>query len=213
MSNKSKGESDMYTYRNATKEDLKEVAKVHTKCFEDYFLTSLGTDLLEKYYGEYFDENAPFIVAQEDNGEIVGFCMGYQTGTKARSQFESKYKFQLASKLLCLCLKFDKEAWKRVIAKIKSVLKPTAKPVKETEGSDEIMGDILSICVLDKAKGKGVATALVQHFESEMISRGIKTYTLSVYAINVRARAFYEKMGMKVSRANDEEVVYIKTIE
>ena len=203
----------MYAYRNATKEDLKEIAKVHTKCFENYFLTSLGTDLLEKYYGEYFNENAPFIVAQSETGEIVGFCMGYQTGTTARAQFESKYKFQLASKLLFLCLKLDKEAWKRVIAKIKGMFKSAVKPVEKEEPGEEIIGDILSICVLDKAKGKGVASSLVKHFESEMISRGIKTYTLSVYAVNARARAFYEKMGMKISKENSEEVAYIKTIE
>ncbi|MBR2404956.1 MAG: GNAT family N-acetyltransferase [Clostridia bacterium] len=202
----------MITYRTAYKTDLKAIAKVHSACFKEYFLTSLGNDLLSKYYGEYIDENAPFILAVNEHGQIAGFCMGYLTGSKARDKFESKYKWQLTSKLLGLCLMCNKNAWVRVSSKIKDVLKSFKSKNQANINPEKPKGSILSICVMEEFRGTNVAGTLVDKFESELKDRNIETYTLSVYTTNARARAFYEKKGFSVLNENKDSTNYIKTI-
>ena len=56
----------MVTIRAAVEGDLQAVAQVHMRCFPDYFLTKLGERLLEAYYREFFEEDGPFAVAQEE---------------------------------------------------------------------------------------------------------------------------------------------------
>lgn len=203
----------MFVYRDALKSDMNSIAKVHTDCFKGYFLTSLGEKLLEKYYAEYFDEGAPFVLALND-GEIIGFCMGYQTGTKARANFEKKYKLQISVKLLGLCLFFNKNAWVRVIKKIKSIIKGFKQNKKKNITIDEkkVDGAVLSICVVEKFRGTGVAKALINIFEDKLKNRRIEKCSLSVLSNNGTARAFYEKMGYSILKEKGDSVVYIKNI-
>ena len=205
----------MITYRCVKRDDLKTIADIHTECFSGYFLTSLGKDLLEKYYGEYIAEDAPFIVAEDDSGEIVGFCMGFDHDSKARANFERKYKYGLAIKLICLCAKFNKQAWVRVLSRIRGILESFVLQKKNHVLKSDMSkneGVLLSICVLDRVKGTGVACSLVKAFENELIMRKIDVYTLSAYATNFRARVFYEKNGLKVESEENGSVVYIKKL-
>lgn len=201
----------MIIYRNAIASDMPQVAKTHIACFEGYFLSSLGEQLLEKYYLEFLIENDLFIVAEdEETHKIIGFCMGYYKGSNARSNFESKYKLMLTKKLLMLCLKFNKAAISKCIAKVVSVFKAKGK----SENSFKADSDLLSIGVLSECRGQGVAKALVEAFEKRIFEnageRKIKNCTLSVFSDNSRARAFYEKMGFTIFSDNGTESKYIK---
>lgn len=61
----------MVNIRQATLDDLEQIAKVHFQCFPDSFSTYLGKGrhgyLLQKFYQEYLDD-APelFLVAEDD---------------------------------------------------------------------------------------------------------------------------------------------------
>ena len=201
----------MITARNAKKEDLVEIAKVHIACFKGYFLTSLGTDLLEKYYEEYLNENAPFVLALDEEGNIAGFCMGYLSGSRARSIFEDKYKKELFKKLIVRCLKLERETLKRVFNKLKSIIKKK-KPVPARPLSAEKKGELLSICVLDKHKGTGASTILVNAFEKELKERNISKYNLSVYKNNARGIGFYTKYGFEKAAQTNDEFIFTKSI-
>ena len=66
--------------RQATMNDLNSIAVVHTLCFPDSFSTVFGArhKLLEQLYSEYIETNPElFLVAEDKDNEIVGFCMGY----------------------------------------------------------------------------------------------------------------------------------------
>lgn len=201
----------MIIYRNATVDDMSQVAKTHIACFEGYFLSSLGEQLLEKYYLEFLIENDLFIVAQDsETGEVVGFCMGYYKGSNARSNFEAKYKLMLTKKLLTLCLKFNRTAISKCITKVISIFKTKEK----SENSFKADSDLLSIGVLSRCRGQGVAKMLVETFEKRIFEnangRVIENCTLSVFSNNARARSFYEKMGFTIFSDNGTEAKYIK---
>lgn len=67
--------------RQATLEDLHDVAKIHMECFTGTVTSRLGKlwngKVVVDYYKEYFNVCPElFLVAENDSGEVVGFCMG-----------------------------------------------------------------------------------------------------------------------------------------
>ncbi|MDX1404652.1 MAG: GNAT family N-acetyltransferase [Woeseiaceae bacterium] len=61
--------------------------------------------------------------------------------------------------------------------------------------SHEPSAHLEAIAVSDKAEGMGVGQALLAAAEAEARSKGAKSMTLHVFAVNSRARGFYEKSG------------------
>ena len=83
----------MFIYTDACEAEIPEIVQVHLKCFESYFLSSLGETLLENYYKQFLKEDNLFVVAKDsENDKIIGFCMGYYSGSQAKNHFEQKNK-------------------------------------------------------------------------------------------------------------------------
>ena len=195
-------------YRTANQEDTKEIAKTHIKCFENYFISSLGNSLVEKYYLEFIKENDLFIVAVDDN-RIIGFCMGYIIDeTKARSNFLHNNFGALFIKVFGQCIRLNRRTIKKVFGLVsnKFVKKKSINKI-EKHG-----GDLLSICVLKEYRGQGISTELVEQFERKLIEKGQKEYWLGVYKTNVNAIKFYDKMGLKIETEDEDEYKFHKII-
>lgn len=197
----------MIVYREANSDDLKKIALVHIDCFPKTMITLLGQRLISSYYGEFLREDNIFIIA-ESKDDIVGFCMGYESGSEAKSMFIKKNKIRLVIRLLYLCATCNKLA----IRKCWNYLRPQKCEEKRIKKIAD--ADLLSICVKDVCKGKGVAQQLVNNFENVLLEKHLVDYTLSVYKTNARAIKFYEKMGLEIiSESDDEYKMYKKTKE
>lgn len=105
-----------------------------------------------------------------------------------------------------LCLTFNKLAITKCIAFIKP--KKDSNEVRKTQAE----GDLLSICVMDVCKGKGVAMELVSEFEKLLRDKRIADYTLSVYKTNKRAIHFYEKCGLTFYEDRNDEIKMYKKL-
>lgn len=204
----------MIIYREATKDDMLNVAKTHIQCFKGFFLSSLGKDLLEKLYMEYLEVNQMFYVAENtENGEIVAFCVGHYYGDPARANFEKKYKKQLTHRLFILCLKLDKNAIIRCAEKIKSVLCKKVKSHKSEPKIDKQIVGLLSIGVLESYRGDiGVSADLLNYFETKIKEKGIKKYSLTVHKVNIRAQKFYEKHALIKKGEYNKSYIYEKNL-
>ena len=73
--------------------------------------------------------------------------------------------------------------------------------------SHEPSAHLEAIAVGEDAEGLGVGQALLAAVEDEARAKGAKTITLHVFAVNTRARDFYEKSGY-----NGELLRYIKAL-
>ena len=60
--------------RFATKDDLKELAKVHSAAFPDSFTTKVGMDFVRKSLEWYLSDDKKFILCILDNNKPVGYC-------------------------------------------------------------------------------------------------------------------------------------------
>ncbi len=186
--------------RQATYDDLPEIARLHALCFPDYLSTRIGSSndcyLLSKFYKEFIDDNPElFIVAIDDDKKIAGFCMGYYMD-KAGQQ--SKYirhnRIRVLSRIGWLLLKGDRLAWKKLKLRFK---KPTYEildhSIDDVPMSD--IGDMLSMCVLPELKGKGCSKQLTSRFLENMKAHGRKYCLVTMKVGNQRAIGFMKKNG------------------
>lgn len=77
---------------------------------------------------------------------------------------------------------------------------------------DKLLQDIKTlyvddICVLEKARGRHVGTALYEYVRDYARSIGCSNITLNVWEGNAPARSFYEAMGLQVQKTTMEEIL------
>lgn len=202
----------MIKCRNAQDKDMKAVAKTHIACFPDYFLTKLdggNGKLLSKFYQSYLQNDAFFVVA-EDEGEVVGFVMGYIIPNAASEKFEKENFWLLSGRFALLLLQFNKMAWERIFARLKAML--AKRPATTPECSDSTKASLLSICLKSEYRGSGVATQLIKEFEAICLTKGVNYYTLTALATNERGNSFYKKLGFEIKQQDGHSVCYFKRL-
>lgn len=103
---------------------------------------------------------------------------------------------------------FDRGLIKSLLVNPKSIIikatTPSGKMVGNIIGSikrekDKPLGRILSLCVLEEYRKKGIATHLVQLLEEEFYSRGVKIIRLEVSSRNEIAQRFYKRHGYRMT--------------
>ena len=198
----------MITYRDATESDLNRIADLHIACFKGTFIAYWGANLIARYYQKFLAEGGPFVLAFDDDN-LVAFCMGYYDGSNARNAFLQENKFRLALRMLVLCLSFNKLVLKKCWNFVFGAKKNGEQDAKKVKAE----ADLLSICVMDTYRGKGISVELVKQFESRVINAGRSDLMLAVYQDNVRAIAFYKKMGYAIACDDGDEYKMYKKLK
>ena len=178
----------------AKKDDMNEVAKLHKKIFNSYFLSSFSISIIEGYYETYLDQDDLFFIARNNvNKKIVGFVMGYLSSSKARKIFISKYKYRLFINVFLNMMLLKKVVWKKIFSILNNKNSNSNYEKKQTNK----YGDLLSIGILKTYRGKGISKDLLLHFENQLRKKNINKYYLSVYKDNMPANRFYKKIILK----------------
>lgn len=200
--------------RQATENDLKSIADVHTICFPDSFSTRIGKNNLIRFYGEYMQDVPELFLVSEENGKITGFCMGYycEKNDYMRS-FVKNNKLRVAAKLASLLLKFDHLAWRKVKDVFKKEDSGTVTDASVINMSADRKGDLLSICVLPECRGNGTAKQLISSYEKVLREAGRDLCLLSVELQNGRGVHFYEKQGYMLYKKTNKMGNYAKNIK
>jgi ribosomal protein S18 acetylase RimI-like enzyme len=173
------------TYRLITKPDLNQVVYVHKIVFRHYFLTSLGDDLLYKYYDEFLLENPELFFGAFDGDSLVGFSLGlYHDSSKATELFEKKYKKQLARRLLLLCLRLDPKAISRCFKFIFS------RKAEQNEVTNR--GTYLVFGVLPSHRGENIASALTYFLCKSFASNGVQLIYTATNVSNKHTNDFWK---------------------
>lgn len=199
--------------RNARFNDLINIAKLHTRSFEGHFLPKLGIKLLANYYKEFINDTNIFIVSLDANNNINGLLLGTPDSSFDRNQFIRKNKIMLSLRMLVLCLMFDKDTWARIKGGVSSLLKQKEDGTVDRKNRTSFKTiTLLSICVSQDNKGKGISKALVEEFEDRLTKLGYEGYILTVHKSNYRATRFYEKNEMSIFYESNDEYKYIKQL-
>jgi len=212
--------------RKATLDDLHAITTVHRICFPRSFSSQLskyqtiigGGNLLASFYEEYLDDVPElFHVACDEDGRIVGFCMGYYMDNDAQMQrFLHKNRLLIIWKTILLLISANRQAWHKVLSQIKH--KPNISDWKIINTKYEHIknnkrGDLLSVCVLPEYRGKCYAQQLMESFLAAMANSGKEICLLSVDTNNLPARKYYERNGFEVYRTRGcDGLTYVKPL-
>jgi len=174
--------------------DLEEIAAIHTNSFPNFFLTKLGKKFLVNYYS-LFESDGSVSVVVEDEGEIVGFSVGYNDGDAFFKMLKSNFlKFLPA--ILCALRRVDVVA--ELLKKIaKSLFKSR---INEIPDKPENYNELASIAVSLKYKGKGVGAKLLQAYIEKVQSQekcGGVIITTDKYG-NDQVVDFYKRNGFRL---------------
>lgn len=212
--------------RQATIQDLPAIAHVHSICFPDSYSSQLsrfktvigGGNLLTSFYLEYMKDNPElFVVADDEERGIVGFCMGYYMDKDDQMQnFLRNNRMRVLWKTMLLMLTGNKQTWNKMLARFKhkpSVTDWTIVNNKYEHILNNQRGDLLSVCVLPDCRGKGYAQGMMEQYLAAMKEHGRKLCLLSVKTENQRARRYYERNGFELYRTRGEEgLTYMKLL-
>ena len=183
--------------KRASIEELESIAQAHCVCFPDSFSTKLGQKrhLLQKLYLEYLKDNPElFLVAKNEDDDIVGFCMGYYCEKNNYQKAFLKHNFvSIFIRMAFLLITFNPIAWKKVVSLFKKKKYTYLVDPNILAFPKEECGDLLSICVLPNHRGDGTASQLLIEFEKELKNQNRKVCFLTVSNTNSRGIAFYKK--------------------
>ena len=137
-----------------------------------------------------------FLVAENEEKEIQGFCMGfYCENNNYIKSFLNIIFFRIWFRILWLLIAIDKTTWK----KLKSTFKNSNPFIVINDKVDAIpladKGDLLSICVLPQCRGNGMAQELITRYENVLKEQNRMICLLTVATNNERGVHFYERNG------------------
>lgn len=206
------------TIRQATYDDLREIARVHAQCFPRHLSTRIGSPkdcyLLSRFYKEFIDDCPElFVVSTDDHNRIAGFCMGYYfTKADQQSNYIRHNRTRVLTRISWLLLKGDRLAWKKLWLRFKKphyeILDHSIDTVPVSE-----KGDLLSICTLPEYRGKGYAQKMMEEYLLRMKQHGRNLCLLSLSVDNDRALRFYERNGFTPYRKiGTSSITYMKRL-
>ena len=175
----------------ATKDDLKNIARVHKKVYSKSHFTSLfSLELLEVFYSYFLDNGSSILLAVDDKKNIQGFIVSGINISDKISKFKSKEKFNI----WLTAILHPITATKKMITQVYNKLFIRHSKYNE---SDYL---ILSIAV--SVQRKGIGSLLLN--EATLISQeqGYKNLGLYVRVGNVSALSLYLKDHYKIIAYN-----------
>lgn len=193
--------------RQARIEDLAAVAKVHMACFPGTVSARIGTlwngKIVVEYYREYFNDCPElFLVAENDSGKVIGFCMGYKLESgNIDKRLVKHHVLKLLIGYLYLLILGDKECWRKIKSIIKRNKKDRALPIVLEHFIDNIPDkekvELFTIGLYEDYRGKTYGKNLIlEYFQASKVM-GRKFCLISYDSENTRAEKLYYKQGCK----------------
>lgn len=174
------------------KKSIEQTVNIHIQTFTGFFLTFMGKNFLKQMYTSYCEhENSDLLVAQDDNGEIIGF-LAYS------SNMSGLYKFMIKKHLVafawCSLGAFFRKP-KVFMRLIRAFLKPG-----ESKRQEKYV-ELASIGVKPESKSSGIGSQLISELKNRVDFKNFEYISLETDAVNNEAaNKFYVKNGFVLAR-------------
>lgn len=196
-----------FIIRRLEKGDSNNIAKLHLKAFNGFFLTSLGASFLRKFYQCIVAHPQGVALGAFRSGELIGFVVG----TEKNGGF---YKSVLKKHGLNLALL----AFTHLVLKPQKVLQLFSNINRGDFRNFHEWACLLSICVSPGAASQGVGQRLIRVFQQELKERGVNRVFLTTDAMdNEGVNSFYQKNNFVLNNTYQQSTgrqmnVYTKLI-
>lgn len=175
--------------RRATALDLLDIVRIHQKAFANYFLTTLGTDFLTRYYALVLNYRAGIVLVSERGGRLEGFACGFvDPSAFYRLMWRNRCAFVLPA--LSALLRQPSLA----AGVLYGVRRIHTSATRESAKSCELS----SIAVAPEASGNGLGKALIRAFTAQARSMAAECIYLTTDAEgNEQANMLYRHAGFQ----------------
>jgi ribosomal protein S18 acetylase RimI-like enzyme len=201
-----------------------EVASLHRRCFEGYFLSVMGDAFLRVIYEDFVanpERNPAFVVLRD--GRVVGFVAGtVESKEFYRRLFHARFG-GLARAALARAAR-SSEGRRALLSRTGAVRRAIVARLgykghsrqgrsRRQPPPEAVRARLLAIAVAPEARGSGVAETLVAALCRRLAELGHARVGLSVNAENGRAIAFYEKNGWRRDPSEGGCVAFMRSTE
>src|SRR5262245_53541089 len=158
-----------YAIRPASTADARSAAELHKAGFPGFFLTLLGVDFLDLFYGAVLEDPGGILLVAHENAQMIGFVAGV---TNTSDFYRRLAKRQFGRLILCLGGTICRRpgiVW-RVAKKSMHAL---------SGGSSQSQASLMSIAVLEKWRRKGIGASLVKSFCQALDARRVDSFCLT----------------------------------
>lgn len=171
----------------ASKDDLKNIAKVHKKVYSKSHFTSLfSLELLEVFYSYFLNSGSSILLAVDDKKDIQGFIVSGIDISDKISKFKSEERFNI----WLTALLHPVTATKKMITQIYNKLF-----IKHQEYNE---ADYLILSIAVAVQRKGIGSSLLNEVTLMSQKQEYKNLGLYVRVGNISALNLYLKDNYKI---------------
>jgi ribosomal protein S18 acetylase RimI-like enzyme len=195
--------------RKANKKDAATVARLHFVSITEGFLPKLGQTFLKHLYTFLIRDE--LVLVWEENEKIAGFIScALDTGGLMK-----RFLLKSPGAIVTVFIKILSKP--SFIIPLLETYKAPSKSDSEVEENNLPSTELLSISVHPEVQQTSVGTKLLTALESELLSRGIKSYKVVAGESLLGANRFYQKNGFRLIKTIEIHIgntsnVYIKDI-
>ncbi|MEA3447109.1 MAG: GNAT family N-acetyltransferase [Bacteroidota bacterium] len=193
--------------REASPEDLPDIARLHKEQIPTGFLSSLPLSVLIRLYNTIYSSDLLFVISEKNS--ILGFVSASHSTSELYRRFILKSLIPLVPVIIGLL--FRKGF-------IKSVFETLAAPRKtHADKKEDDMPELLSIVVKPGCQAGGLGLKLLNRLEQELKKRNVLEYKVVAGEKLVSANRFYKKYGFQAHHKTeihkgDVSNVYVKSL-
>ncbi len=210
------GETFAFDVEDLRADHAGQLADLHERCFQGYFLTLMGRGVLERYYAEFARHPFDYGCAARarSTGELVALAVG-SADVSAHTRYFVRRNFLYLIAAVGYRVLVNRQARQAVLARAKRILSlvrwlnpkhdPNAQP-HEPRPEDNAPVRFLSMGI-DPAWRRSLASiAVVRRFEQLLRDAGHKRLGSSIFASNERAITFFTRMRYRIVKRTDAAV-------
>lgn len=177
---------------------IEDTVTLHIECFKDSFLSSLDRGVLTCMYKNYVSTELGQAYIYVENNQIIGVI----AGTINPSVYYNQLIKKRGASLIWLTLKRACKNPKILLSIARRNLSGFFRPDESEEAYQKASLDVIG--VMEDYRGTGVAEQLAEAFLNSLKARGVLEVNLGVSPDNMRARKFYEKIGLQHLRTHED---------
>ena len=185
----------MITIRDMTAsehESIRDLSRLHTRAFPEFFLTQLGVGFLDALYKGYLSDERSGIIVAEDNGKLVGFIAYSYDYPNFYKGLIKNHLFKFAFCSMGAAIRHPS-----FIKRLLGAFKKSDSVVK-----DEKYVELASICVDPDMGKKGIGSQLIDYLKGMVDLNKFAYINLETDAVNNDGvNRFYRMNGFKLARS------------
>jgi ribosomal protein S18 acetylase RimI-like enzyme len=179
----------MIEVRNVLLNEVENIVKIHEESFKGFFLTTLGTYFLEKYYSVLLKSDRAILIGFFINGKMEGFCSVAEHSRGFNTKLIKANIISFTNMLMVIL-------FTRPVSLVRLVKNLNKRNSAEDVGD---YAEILSIAVSPNTQGKGAGRKMLLYLEGILKKKYIDKLSLTTdYFENDNAINFYKRLGYEV---------------